>query len=126
LTFTDEGVLPVVGAALATAKGTSSIGSTGGAKKATTATPKALENEAYNEAGSRHERPLQSKAWHRAKTPLREGEQVFNKPERKRLSEGHPQAEDAEGGTCQDTERKHRVRTHPLENAVKGTHQDME
>ena len=90
LTFTDKGVLPVMGAALAMAKGTSSVGSTGGAKKATAATPKALEHEAYNEAGSRHERPPQSEAWHRAETPPWEGEQVFDEPERKRPSEGHP------------------------------------
>jgi len=90
LTFTDEGALPVVGAALATAKGTSGVGSAGGAKKATAATPEALEHEAYNEAGSRHERPPQSEAWHRAETPPREGERVFDEPERKRPSEGHP------------------------------------
>jgi len=55
-----------MGAALAMAKGTSSIGSAGRAKKATTATPEALEHE----AGSRHERPPQSEAWHRAETLL--------------------------------------------------------
>ena len=39
-----------MGAALAIAKGTSSIGSDGGADKATVAAPKALESRAYGRA----------------------------------------------------------------------------
>jgi len=48
----DEGVLPVVGsAALATAKGTSGVGSAGGANTATAVVPEALGPGVYGGAG---------------------------------------------------------------------------
>jgi hypothetical protein len=52
------GVPPVVSAALAMAKGTTSVKSAGGAEKATTTKSEALEPGAHGEAGSRRNRPL--------------------------------------------------------------------
>jgi hypothetical protein len=54
----------VISTALAMTKGTASIKSAGGAKKATAAKPEVLEPGAYSEAGSRREGPLHGRAWH--------------------------------------------------------------
>jgi len=64
-----------VGAALAMAEGTASIGSAGRADKATIAASEALWPLAYGRAGGegKCEKPLQGDAWHRVDTPLQEG-----------------------------------------------------
>lgn len=66
------GALPVVGTALAMAKGTSGVGSAGRADKTTAAAPEALGPRAYGRAGEgKCDRPLHGEAWHRANTVAR-------------------------------------------------------
>ena len=59
----------------------------------------------YGKAGCMCGRPPQSEAGHIAKTLQQEGKQPSGELERKQLSQGH-KLRTAEGGTCQDTERK--------------------
>jgi len=67
------GALPVVSAALAMAKDTTSIKSAGKAEKAITTKSEALEPGAYGKVGSRCKWPLQGKAGHGTETPPQEG-----------------------------------------------------
>jgi len=80
LTRKDDGALPVAGAALATAKGTSGVGPAGGAKKSTAATSEALEREAYAGQGAMRKATAKREAWNRVETPPREGGRVLDEP----------------------------------------------
>jgi len=62
-----------MGAALTRAKDTSSIGSAGGADKATVAASKALGPRAFGGAGGQCKRLPHGKAWHGINAPPRKG-----------------------------------------------------
>ena len=119
-------MLPVVGTALAMAKGTAGVGSAGGADKATVAASEALGPWAYGRAGGRA-----SVKCHRKARPgigsthccKRASECLLS---RKGCKKGTDKLEPAAGGTCQDTEIMRPNEGHsPLKTAEEGTRHDM-
>ena len=90
-----------MGAALAMAKDTTSVGSGGRADKATVAAPEALESGACGRAGGAGaKRPLHGKAWDGVNTPLGKGERVLIGSERMQPCKGNRQ-----DGACRQRER---------------------
>ena len=71
-----------MGAALVMAKGTSGVGSAGGADKATVAASEALGPRVYGEAGGMCKRPPHDEAWHGIDAPPRKGKRVPVESER--------------------------------------------